>query len=1140
MKKLLASLLCIAMITVYMPAAVWADTGNISVSDKAAFEEAINKASIGTTIILDNNIDLSGVELTIAAEKDITIDLAGHTLTTDKVITVNGKLTIEDSTATNDPVISPDYEDITYSAGAIKNKNPSRDIDAVVIEVRDGGSLVHNSGTLESVKNYTVAVYGQTSAEKHSAVINSTATVNGGYQIGQEGGPAVFGNGAVLNVTGGVIVGRDNSAVAGNGTVKADKDFGGTTINISGGTLIGHITTTDYIANGIYHPQAGQLNITGGTIYADGGVGVLVRAGSVNITGGEIISTGTNEGFVGDNTKTKIPCSGIVFDEASAYPGLVDTDQISISGNTAINSEYNSCVKVVSKDSAEQSDRISVTGGTFSDISAKAYVPEGTELEQNEETGKYELAPASDAVAQVGNAGYTDLQEAIDRAGENDTVRLLENYQADKAITVAESKSIVLELNGRKLTLSGQGNYRDDEITSAEYIYGMINKGTLTIQNGEIIVDGEMNGIVNTGALTIASDARISDNASSYAKCKLVVNFGGEVVTSGELTSLANDGLTTFGGTVNITGGKISAKKGEDGSNAGSSLTIFNRGRDNNSKGANVTISGGTLESAAFAASTNNLLSGGKNASNLTITGGTLFSKHTTAVYWPSAGVLTIGDKESGNGPSITSANGSAIEICSGTLNVYGGALNGGTEMSDADSKETSQDWVDAFRKDSGSWGLGDAITVIARRGKGYVMDPVNVNIVGGQFNSSQNYGIRYMDCNLATGADELWQEVSVEITGGDFSGKLAPVDAKFMQTKEQKFISGGTFSGDLPEEYLSEGMDTYGRANGKFTVAEKTPQGQIPDIDPTPGYEWVQDENGNYVEQKIPTPPATVQKPEIIVDDGAKAELSSLGTTAAITVEEGYELVDVTLNGVSLGKVTTVTGLKTGDKLVITTQKKLTDEEKDLIEAVESAAIDASTVLGDGYIRVNWTTAGTTEMDYYEIYRSTERDGDYGDTPYFTTKHGRLSGWYKNTKELEKGTCYYYKVRGVKEINGEKYSTPWSDIGYRAYKEIGKGVRNTTIKAWSSAGKGYIRVQWRKSAGYRVDYYEVYRTAKRGSWEDAAYFKTKEGGMSGWYKNTKELKKGTRYYYKVRGVKELDGKKVYTRWSTLAYRIAQ
>ena len=146
--------------------------------------------------------------------------------------------------------------------------------------------------------------------------------------------------------------------------------------------------------------------------------------------------------------------------------------------------------------------------------------------------------------------------------------------------------------------------------------------------------------------------------------------------------------------------------------------------------------------------------------------------------------------------------------------------------MSDTDSIETSKDWVDAFRENSGSSGIGDAITVIARRGGGYVTAPVNVNIVGGQFNSSQNYGIRYMDCNLATGAEQLQQKVSVKITGGDFSGKLAPVDAEFMQIEEQKFISGGTFSGDLPEEYLSEGMDTYGRANGKFTVAEKNTAG--------------------------------------------------------------------------------------------------------------------------------------------------------------------------------------------------------------------------------------------------------------------------------------------------------------------------
>ena len=178
--------------------------------------------------------------------------------------------------------------------------------------------------------------------------------------------------------------------------------------------------------------------------------------------------------------------------------------------------------------------------------------------------------------------------------------------------------------------------------------------------------------------------------------------------------------------------------------------------------------------------------------------------------------------------------------------------------------------------------------------------------------------------------------------------------------------------------------------------------------------------------------------RPTIIADEGADTLLTFNGTKLSITAKDGYELSDVLLNGISQGTVTELTGLKTGDKVEITTVKKeepAADDNAKIIEGIGNTSIVLKSQLTkNGNVLLTWTKSKGYKVDYFEFYRSVKRYSGYGTKAFFTTADGSWSK-YLNNKELKAGNTYYYKVRGVRVIDGQKYYTQWSNKAWRTIK---------------------------------------------------------------------------------------------------------
>ena len=169
---------------------------------------------------------------------------------------------------------------------------------------------------------------------------------------------------------------------------------------------------------------------------------------------------------------------------------------------------------------------------------------------------------------------------------------------------------------------------------------------------------------------------------------------------------------------------------------------------------------------------------------------------------------------------------------------------------------------------------------------------------------------------------------------------------------------------------------------------------------------------------------------------------------------------------------------------------------------------------VSNGYNSNKITWPKLNDVDGYEIYTVNDNIFDY---------KGRTTSTSYVDKGLKIGKTYNYIVQAYKIIGGEKVYGEFSKPASSSPK-----LAKTTVKV-SSASYNSNKVTWNKVSG--ASGYEVYRSnSKSGKYSKV---KTITSGSTLNYTNT-GLTTGTTYYYKVRAYRTVNGKKVYSSYSSI------
>lgn len=354
-------------------------------------DEAVSAANTGSDkAIVKLMKDVTNRASTLKFQnKSIILDLNGKKISGSVagcMITIGGKTEALKGSGDIPSEYTSMAADVTIlGSGTIQNNNTG----ARVINLTYGSKLVLDGGVHVTYPNAAndgaqtaVCVWGDERAVQNK---NAAATKLTVYQATIDKttfGVSVYGA-ATVDINEGAVIKSEttadkdpNYAVGGNGLNNSSEKNGGTIINVNGGTIDGGAYNA-----GIYQPQDGTLNISGGTI--SGCAGLDIKAGTVNITGGTI-STNTDH-YNGETNPLEVRdganavnCALAIVEKSGYNYGY--NVNVTISGGN-----FTGAVKILkSSEAASNKYQLSINGGTFdtvpstSDYIDSSYTTSGT------------------------------------------------------------------------------------------------------------------------------------------------------------------------------------------------------------------------------------------------------------------------------------------------------------------------------------------------------------------------------------------------------------------------------------------------------------------------------------------------------------------------------------------------------------------------------------------------------------------------------------------------------------------------------------------------------------------------------------------------------------------------------------------